>query len=134
MTTKHRQFHIDLMEPATAQAVVAALRQAGIEAWESREVSPNHDGVIITELLAKGIWEQETGQSLCPGKDCPGDVMGNPHRRYEDLSEEQREIFTRSVAAFMERSRLHDYAPSLSLNQNDFQGIALGHCRQENTE
>ena len=37
--------------------VAEALRQPGIETWEVREVrevSPNHDGVILTQALARG--------------------------------------------------------------------------------
>ena len=67
MTQQQRHFHLDLREPHDALRVAEALRQANIETWEVREVSPNHDGVILTQALARGIWQQETGQIRCEG-------------------------------------------------------------------
>ena len=45
MTQQQRHFHLDLQEPHDALRVTQALSQAGIETWEVREASPNHDGV-----------------------------------------------------------------------------------------
>ena len=86
------------MTPWTETGRVAeALRQAGIETWEVREVSPNHDGVILTQALAKGIWQQETGEIRCDGH-CRNEPGAPQHMTREELSTDQQETFTSDLA------------------------------------
>ena len=93
MTQQQRHFHLDLQEPHDALRVAEALRQANIETWEVREVSPNHDGVILTQALARGIWQQETGQIRCEGH-CRNEPGAPQHMTWEELSTDQQETFT----------------------------------------
>ena len=114
--------------------VVEALSQANIETWEVREVSPNHDGVILTQALARGIWQQETGQIRCEGH-CRNEPGAPQHMTWEELSTDQQETFTSDLARFPDHyrdaGRQAEYRPERdSLDDDDkFDGIALHDCR-----
>ena len=118
--------------------VAEALRQANIETWDVREVSPNHDGVILTQALARGIWQQETGQIRCEGH-CRNEPGAPQHMTWEELSTDQQETFTSDLAHFpdhfpdhfREAGRQAEYRPERdSLDDDDmFDGIALHDCR-----
>ena len=127
---QQRHFHLALREPHDAPQVAEALRQAGIETWEVREVSPNHGGIIITEALARGIWQQVTGQVQCEDH-CRNEPGAPQHMTWEKLSTDQQEAFTSDIAYFMDAGRQAEYRPEReTLDEDDkFDGIALSDCR-----
>ena len=134
MTQQQQHFHLDLRKPHDALRVAEALRQAGIETWEVREVSPNHDGVILTQALARGIWQQYTGQIRCEGH-CRNEPGAPQHMTWEELSTDQQETFTSDLAHFPDHfrgaGRQAEYRPERdSLDDDDeFGGVALHDCR-----
>ena len=123
------RFFVELDNPATAQEVAQALRRGGIEPrGEVREVSASSDGIIFTDLLAKRMWEWETGQKSCLGQ--PGSPR---HVAWEQLSGKQQDRFTADVGSFMDAGRRASYRPiegNLEDNE-DFDGIALQRCRPQ---
>ena len=127
------RFFVELDNPATAQEVAQALRRGGIEPrGEVREVSASSDGIIFTDLLARRMWEWETGQKSCLGH-CL-DQPGSPrHVAWEQLSGKQQDRFTADVGSFMDAGRRASYRPIESnLEDNeDFDGIALQRCRPQ---
>ena len=135
MTQQQRHFHLDFRKPHDAMRVAEALRQANIETWEVREVSPNHDGVILTQALARGIWQQETGQIRCEGH-CRNEPGAPQHMTWEELSADQQATFTSDIAHFMEAGRQAQYRPERdSLDDDDkFDGVALHDCRPDNSQ
>lgn len=124
--TQTNAVHVSLKEPAEAEAVSQALEGAGIGVQAIREVTRIHDGYALTELLAQGIWEHETGQAHCasrnPGR-CPGE---DRHRGWAELSEEQRDAFIARYVRFLESCREEELMTDLLLkNEEAFQGVAV---------
>lgn len=112
-------------EGTTTEALTNALQSAGIPVNEVRTTSINHDGIIITELLAKGTWNHGTGQAYCqatPQKPCT-------HLEWDQLSETQKGLFIRHMAAFLEYCGQEKFVPlSMVEDDEEFEGIRLTKC------
>ena len=112
----------DMTEPELG----LALENAGIKAVNARRTTLNHDGVIITETLANGIWNHETGYDYC-NDDCRGQVK--THTEWNQLSPEQRDTFTKRLIGFMENSRIDQFSTAESMEYDqEFANIALERC------
>ena len=129
MTQQQHHFHLTLREPHDAPQVAEALRQAGIETWEVEEVSPKHGGIIITQELARWMWEHLTGQVRCEGH-CRNEPGAPQHMTWEELSTEQQAAFTSDMAHFVEAGRQEELRLERdSLDEDDnFDGVALYDC------
>ena len=127
MPTTHTHY-IELKDPCSPEQLHQALEAAGLKVWETREVSKNHDGVIITDTLLQGIWRHETDYARCHGHCIK--QQGRLHVPYDDLTPDQRDAFAHTVANFMEFSRQTSYNPEqLLLDEEDFEKIALKSCK-----
>ena len=118
-------FLVAIDKDTTVLAVKDALRRHGIEAADIRDVTPNHNGYVFTNLLAEGIWEQETGAAHCQQESCN-------HRAWRELTKEQQNTFTSALAQFLDNCRIEEFQPELNLaGMPSFQDIRLTHCRYE---
>ena len=121
-----RTMYIELRDPAGPEEVRAALENAGLQLNGLRGVTRNQDGYILTDLLARGIWEHETSLNQCLEKN-PGRCPGIPvHRDWTQLSETQQEEFIKRYAGFLESCRQDQLMPEILLRDCDeFKGTAL---------
>ena len=125
-TTGSRHIYLELEDPTVLGDLTEALISAGIKTKDVRAATKNHNGIIMTQLLINGVWNDETGYNGCDGKCENG---SNVHREYGTLSEEQQEIFAKDVAQDMEWRRNEHYLPRRDeLGEEDFKGVAMGEC------
>ena len=117
-------FHIETQD-TSPENITNILQAAGLKVNAVRTVTQNHDGIILTETLIKGIWNHETGQAQCKSTEQ------NPcnHREWDQLSENQQETFTRRLAEFLEYNR-QEYleASTLLEDAEDFTDVRLQPC------
>ena len=117
-------FHIETQD-TSPEDITTALQGAGLKVNAVRTVTQNHDGIILTETLIKGIWNHETGQAQCKSNEQ------NPcnHREWDQLSEDQQETFARLLAEFLEYNR-QEYlvASTLLEDAEDFTNVRLQLC------
>ena len=122
MTEKHQNLYLEFSEPVERQAVNEALARAGLTVSDSRAVTKNNDGYIITNLLAKGIWNHESDSTNCAGP-CP---ETKKHLEWEELSPDQQQTFMSSFAQFLTKYTSEELMLNLLLeDEDDFEGVAL---------
>ena len=121
-------FHLELNDPLTTDQLIQALGLQGIKNFQARETSRNHEGVIVTQELARKIWSHTSGQATCTGDCCQ--TPGAPrHTRWEDLDPLQQDSFMENVALFMEVCRQDQYEIVLGFADEQFDQVALESCR-----
>ena len=125
---QERNFYLNT-SGADADKIQEALRAAGIETLVVRETTPNHDGIIITETLAAGIWDHESGAARC--QDPVDQECG--HRKWDQLSQEQRDEFTKELASFYEYQRIERMQLSVLLEFSEELGDVkvAGPCNED---
>ena len=120
--TPTKNLYLEFSEPVDEQAVKNLLEQAGMKPVSSRTVTENNDGYILTQLLAAGIWEQETDQQNCPGP-CP---EKQKHLAWAELTQEQQHTFLKGYAGFLTSCSEEELLLSELLQDcGAFEGVAL---------
>ena len=105
-------FHLQLQQEMDESVLESMLKKAGIPARAVRTVTPLHEGIAFTHLLAEGEWNESTGATACSGQCRTQD--GQPsHIPYRDLSQDQRDEFHGDLA------RWFDYYRSSLYNLSD---------------
>ena len=119
-------YYFETATEMTEPELRLVLERAGVQAVDARLTTVNHNGVIITETLAKGIWNHETGYDQCNGG-CNGQAKS--HTGWDRLSPEQRGAFTRRLAEFMDHSRADQFSAAESIADDaGFESVALKPC------
>ena len=112
----------DLTEPELR----LALEKAGIKTVAARRTTLNKDGIIMTENLAKGIWNHETGYNDCNGS-CKHRTQ--QHAEWDQLSADQRDSFSQRLAEFLENSRMEQFSTLESMEDDEeFANVAIERC------
>ena len=125
---KTRHVFLELSEESTPEEVARTLGYAGTQVSEARAVHGNHDGYILTQALAQGIWDYETGAGYCKDN-CP---RGKKHRTWDQLSSEQQETFLSYYTTFVEQCRTDELIPEILLQDAAvFRDIALDRDQNE---
>ena len=57
----NKGYYFETTTEMTEPELRLALEKAGIKTIDARRTTLNNDGIIMTETLAKGIWNHETG-------------------------------------------------------------------------
>ena len=119
---QNTHFYIEVDEPTTPDQISQAMASLGRQVRNVRAVRANHDGYILTELLAAGIWETESGADQC--EKCPPGQQ--QHLKWSQLDEKQRHSFLKGLAHFLDASRTDQLLLSDILGDvTEFQGIRL---------
>ena len=119
-------FHLQFEQEMDESVLESMLKKAGIPARIVRTVTPLHEGVAFTHLLAEGHWNETTGAAACSGQ-CRTQEGQPAHRRYQDLTPAQREEFHNDLARGLEF--YHDAL--YCLTDGDFremEGVAMTPC------
>ena len=120
MTTKH--LYLEFSEPVDPQAVTDLLEQAGLKPSDCRSVTRNHEGHILTDLLAAGVWNQESDWDRCNGP-CP---ENRKHLEWQQLNEEQQDAFLRNYSRFLASCSDEELLLCVLLEDTaEFDGVAL---------
>lgn len=99
------------------------LERIGYPVSNIRETTGLHDGVILTDLRAKGTWEYETGYEHRDPEAGNDEVR---HRAFEELTPAQQQRFVSIVSTFMCRSVYEEFLASEAL-----QGLGFDDCLLE---
>ena len=83
-------FHLQMEQNMDESVLESMLKRAGIPFRVIRTVTPLHEGVSFTHLLAEGHWDHGSGAAQCDGGCRDKDVR---HVPYQGLSQEQRSEF-----------------------------------------
>ena len=123
MLLKHKTFYIETTEATYEEEIKRKLRAGGINTEQTRVVTGLYDGYIMTNRLAEGIWDYETGCDECDESCKENDTK---HVAWTELTVEQQDEFVRHYVQFIENSRQDCLLPDLLLEENDlFEGILL---------
>ena len=116
------------VEDSTESAVQDALKRSGINCMEARESTAIHDGYALTELMIAATWNYETGYERCESTE--GSNCG--HRSWQELSEEQKNLFTSRLAGFLNICRVEELEADLLLKDApEMAGIRLSQDHEE---
>ena len=130
MLTKHKTFYIETTDEICEEEIKRKLKAAGVNTEQTRVVTGLHDGYVMTDLLAEGIWNYETGYDDCD-ESCKEN--GAKHVAWLELTAEQQDEFVRHYAQFIENSRQDCLLPDLLLEENDlFEGVLLRNRHDDN--
>ena len=102
---------IEFADPQELSAIVNLLKTNGFSPQSIRYTTANHNGFIITQLLAAATWEDESGYNDCQ-KPC---AHQNPHLSWKDLSTRQRRIFMKRYSQFLVNCTTEDLQLNLLL-------------------
>lgn len=130
--TDNTTFHVKLNSPATEDGLKEAMEAAGMNPHTVRAISPIHDGYALTELIAQGIWEHETGHAYCRER-CKGKCPGDPkHLAWNELSEGQQETFIKRYVRFLENCREEELLTDVLMTEaEEFDDVALSVASHE---
>ena len=119
-------FHLQFEQEMDESVLEAMLKKAGIPARTVRTVTPLHEGITFTHLLAEGEWDETTGAAACSGQ-CRTQEGQPAHRRYHDLTPTQREEFHSDLARGFEF--YHDTLYCLADGEfEDMKDVAMTPC------
>ena len=124
------RFYIELTNQADAAQVNQALQAAGLSPELCRSTTNNQEGIIITQSLAQGVWNNDTGYNDCKGA-CTDQAQA--HLSYNQLTPEQRAAFVKDLASFLHYQRINNYMPTQGqMDDDETMGqVALEHCREQ---
>ena len=119
-------YYFETTTNMTEQELKLTLEKAGIKTTDARRTTLNNDGIIMTETLAKGIWNHETGFNDC-NETCKDQTQ--KHTEWDQLSAEQRDSFSQRLAEFLENSRVEQFSTLESMeNDEEFAKVAIERC------
>ena len=120
--TATQHLYLDLGQLTDPERVLAALRAADIHPDDYRPVSRNNTGHIVTDLLAQGIWDHESGAQECQGN-CPPERR---HLTWDQLTQDQKVAFTANYARFLTNCTSDELLLNTLLENEDlFEQVAL---------
>ena len=122
-------FHLALNQDMDESVLEAMLKRAGIPVHVLRTVTQLHEGIAFTHLLAEAEWDQSSGADRCGGG-CHG--QDEQHRRYHQLSKEQRDEFHRDMGKGLDYYRINLYSLSDG-SFRDMAGVAMDDCEPQET-
>lgn len=131
MLLKQKTFYIETTDEICEEEMKSKLKAAGVNTERTRTVTSLHDGYILTNLLAEGIWNYETGYDECD-KSCKEN--GAKHVAWLELTSEQQDEFVKHYAKFIENSRQDCLLPDLLLEENDLFEDVLLRNRHDDSE
>ena len=88
---------IEFEETHQLDAIVNLLKSNGFDPQSIRYTTANHEGFIITQLLAAATWDDESGYNDCQ-QPC---THQRTHLPWKDLSTRQRQIFMKRYSQFL---------------------------------
>ena len=119
------------VEDSTESAVQDALKRSGINCMEARESTAIHDGYALTELMIAATWNYETGYERC--EEPQGSNCG--HRSWQQLSEEQKNLFTSRLAGFLNICRVEELEADLLLKDApEMAGVRLSQDHEDDDQ
>ena len=65
---RSQAFHLQMSQEIDESVLESMLKKAGIPLRVLRTVTPLHEGIAFTHLLAEGEWDQSTGAADCEGQ------------------------------------------------------------------
>lgn len=123
--------YIETATPVDHRGLRELLEGAGHRTLEIRDVAVNHDGIIVTNLLLQDHWRRRTGAHECAGQ-CANEP--DPHREWEQLSDEQRAAFSIAFAEFMLAHAIEEFDAAAALrHQGGFKNVRLTPCPTRKT-
>ena len=130
MLPKYKTFYIETTNDICEEELKHKLKAAGINTEQTRTVTSLHDGYVLTNLLAEGIWNYETGYDECD-ESCK--EKGSKHVAWSGLTEEQQDEFVKHYTQFIENSRQDCLLPDLLLEDNNlFEAVLLRNRHDDN--
>lgn len=114
--------YLELSEPRSPEDIARLLGRANAPVTDARAMTSLERGYALTESLAYGIWQDESGAAECRGQ-CPPQRR---HRHWEQLSEDQRTRFIDNLARFLENCRTEELMLDLLMESDEeFETVAL---------
>ena len=123
-------FHLQLPQEMDESVLESMLRKADIPLRTLRTVTPLHEGIAFTHMLAQGEWDQSTGAAACNGR-CQDQTPR--HVPYRDLSLLQREEFHSDYARGLDyyRSSLYTIGDGAFREMNE---VAMSPCDEDSSK
>ena len=107
-----KHFYVELEQDASTRDINGSLRHSCMTPREVKEVTADHDGYIVTQDLIKMVWEYDTGlglyQNIHENAETPS---------WENLSQEQQDLFTKRFAQFLANCRVERLQPAMLFDQ-----------------
>ena len=124
MTTQRHAYYFETTDDdMTPEELNEKLAQAGLQPAGTRKVAPIHDGLTMSDSLAGGIWDHETGANRCNGG-CRQN--GVSHVSWKDLDKSRQETFSEALAEVLNEYRAQHFDARVCLQDMDgFEGVAL---------
>ena len=114
--------YLELKQPRSPEEIARILESRDAQVTEARAMTALQRGYALTDTLAHGIWQNETGADGCRGR-CPPD---RSHRHWEQLTEEQRTRFIENLSRFLDNCRSEELMLDLLMEgDEEFENVAL---------
>ena len=121
--------YIETDQPFSVDDAASIIYAAGINPTAIRAVTPNQDGIILTNLYADGVWNQESGYNDCDGH-C--EHLRRVHLRWEELNAAQQELFAATLSHFMDQARSGAFILSEHLGESPlFREVLTSECNPD---
>ena len=123
-----KYFHITLADDQDETDIEERLKATGIPVKTVRTMGQIVDGISMTELLAMGEWNQDTGYNQCQGA-CL--ATGRPHVSYSDLTDQQKFEIHEDMGKALDTYRAEHYLPDTRMMEEHFKQTRTGRCDGE---
>ena len=120
-----RYVYLEMKEETSPEQLSRHLAESGYIVTAGRTMAGLEEGYAVTETMAAGLWEQESGYAHCEGH-CGA---RRPHRPWTDLAEQQRQKFVKRLTQFLDQCRQEELLLDTLLEDDpEFGDVALERC------
>ena len=126
-----RYVYLEMKEETSPEELSRQLGNTGFTVTSGRTMAGLQDGYAVTETLAAGIWDHESGYADC-GNHC---TAKRPHRPWTEIPNHQRSKFVKRLAQFLDQCRQEDLLLQLLLeDEPEFSDVALEKCQPKDAD